>query len=140
MVTDCAIGMVALDAISPMITLTWFDLTSFVAASTDAVACDWPSSDATSFTLIFDERCRRFSDAFWSATASFTARSRFAPYAARSPVNGSTSPILSVKEHAFAGVACLAPTGAAVAAIAAPAAATRTARNHRRLVFILTLL
>ena len=36
--TDCAIGIVALDAISPMITFAPFDLISFVAASTDAVA------------------------------------------------------------------------------------------------------
>src|SRR5437762_7216403 len=131
-VTDCAIGIVALEAISPMITFTWFDLTSFVAASTDAVACDWPSSDATSRTLIFDERWSRFSDAFCSDTASLTARSRFAPYAARSPVNGSTSPIFSVNAHGFAA---LAPTGDAEDAIAAAVidAVTRTVSNHRRL-------
>ena len=37
-VTDCAIGIVAPDAISPMITLTCSP-TSFFAASTDADAC-----------------------------------------------------------------------------------------------------
>ena len=47
-VTDCAIGIVALEAISPMITLALFDLTSFVAASTDALACVCPSSEPTS--------------------------------------------------------------------------------------------
>ena len=49
-VTDCAIGIVAPDAISPMITLVWFDLTSFVVASTAAVACVCPSSEPTSLT------------------------------------------------------------------------------------------
>src|SRR5215212_1551757 len=38
-VTDCAIGIVAPDAISPITTLALFDLMSFVAASTDALAC-----------------------------------------------------------------------------------------------------
>ena len=77
--TDCAIGIVALDAISPMITFAWFDLISFVAASTDALACVWPSSEPTSLTLIFFERPAFFSAALWSPTATLTARSRFAP-------------------------------------------------------------
>ena len=51
-VTDCAIGIVALEAISPMITLAWFDFTSFVAASTEAVACVCPSSEPTRVTLM----------------------------------------------------------------------------------------
>jgi hypothetical protein len=76
--TDCAIGIVAPDAISPMITLTWFALTSFVAASTEAAACVCPSSDATRLTDIFDS-LRRLSVALSMLTASFTARSRFAP-------------------------------------------------------------
>ena len=38
-VTDCAIGIVALDAISPMTTVALFALMSFVAASADADAC-----------------------------------------------------------------------------------------------------
>jgi hypothetical protein len=40
-----------------------------------------------------------FSAAFCRTTACFTARSRFAPYAARSPVNGSTSPIRNSNAH-----------------------------------------
>ena len=38
-VTDWAMGMVALEAISPMITVALFALMSFVAASTEADAC-----------------------------------------------------------------------------------------------------
>ena len=78
-VTDCAIAIVALDAISPITTLTLSALTSFVAASTDAEACVWPSSDATSLTDIFLFSFSRFSDAFCMSTASFTARSRLPP-------------------------------------------------------------
>ena len=50
-VTERAIGIVAVDAISPITTFALSVLTSFVAASTDALACVWPSSEATSVTL-----------------------------------------------------------------------------------------
>ena len=102
--TDCAIGIVALEAISPISTLALFDLTSFVAASTDALACVCPSSDPTSVTWIDFERPSALSAAFWRTIACLTARSRFAPYAARSPVNGRTSPIRSVNAQ-FLGAA-----------------------------------
>jgi hypothetical protein len=59
--------------------LAWFDLTSFVAASTDALAWVWPSSDPTRRTLIFFESPVRFSAWFCRPTATLTARSRFAP-------------------------------------------------------------
>jgi hypothetical protein len=80
-VTDCAIGIVALDAISPMITFALFTLMSFVAASTDADACVWPSSEPTIRTDALVSPAF-LSAAFWSTTACFTARSRFPPYAA----------------------------------------------------------
>ncbi len=98
-VTDWATGIVAPDAISPITTLTLSTLTSFVAASTDAAAWVCPSSDATS--LVEMPVClTRFSDSFWRSTAILTAWSRFAPYAARSPVKGRTLPILSWKDTA----------------------------------------
>ena len=50
-VTDCAIGIVALDAISPMITLAWLDLTSFVAASTEALRLRLPVLGADELDL-----------------------------------------------------------------------------------------
>ena len=77
-VTDWAMGMVALEAISPMITVALFTLTSFVAASAEADACVCPSSDPTSCTdaPVSPAFLRA---AFWSTTACFTARSRFAP-------------------------------------------------------------
>src|SRR3954454_1742975 len=103
--TDWAIGIVALEAISPISTLALSDFTSFVAASTDALACVCPSSDPTSVTWIDFERPFAFSAAFCRATATLTARSRFAPYAARSPVNGRTSPILSVNAQFLDGAA-----------------------------------
>src|SRR6266404_4225758 len=95
-VTDCAIGIVALEAISPMITLAWFTLMSFVAASTDAAAAVWPSSEPTSLTWIFFASPVCFRAAFCRPMPTLTARSRFAPYAASPPVNGRTSPIRSV--------------------------------------------
>ena len=64
--TDCAIGIVALEAISPISTLALSDLTSFVAASTDALACVCPSSEPTSVTWIDFERPSALSAAFWS--------------------------------------------------------------------------
>src|ERR671922_63273 len=73
MATDCASGIVALDAISPMITSTLFALTSFVAASTEAAACVCPSSEATSRTEILFESLSRFSEAFWSPAARSAA-------------------------------------------------------------------
>ncbi len=77
-VTDCAIGIVALEAISPMITLAWFDFTSFVAASTEALAWVCPSSEPTRVTLAaFRPSC--FSAALSRPTATLTAWSRFAP-------------------------------------------------------------
>src|SRR5262245_30686980 len=125
--TDCAIGIVALDAISPIRTFAPSDLTSFVAASTDALACVCPSSEPTSCTLAFDSpaACSAFAS---RSTAAFTARSRFAPYAARSPVNGSTSPILSWNEHGFA--ARFAVEAAVVAGTESAAASTTTAAFH----------
>ena len=78
-VTDCAIGIVALEAISPMITLAWFDFTSFVAASTEAVACVCPSSEPTRVTLICFDRPSCFSAALSRPMATLTAWSRFAP-------------------------------------------------------------
>src|SRR5262245_59396859 len=102
--TDCAIGIVALEAISPISTFALSDLTSFVAASTDALACVCPSSEPTRFTWLVFESPSVLSAAFWRSTAAFTARSRFAPYAARSPVNGSTSPIRREKAQ-FLGAA-----------------------------------
>ena len=77
--TDCAIGIVALEAISPMITLALFDFTSFVAASTEAAACVCPSSEPTRVTLMRFARPSCFSAAVSRLTATLTARSRFAP-------------------------------------------------------------
>src|SRR5262245_46306024 len=102
--TDWAIGIVALEAISPISTFALSDLTSLVAASTDALAWVCPSSEPTRSTEIELERPSALSAAFWRSTPTLTARSRFAPYAARSPVNGSTSPIRSAKAQ-FVGAA-----------------------------------
>ena len=66
-VTDWAIGIVAPEAISPMSTLALFDLTSFVAASTEALACVWPSSEPTSLTWICFARPAFFSAVFCEA-------------------------------------------------------------------------
>ena len=105
-VTDCAIGIVALEAISPMITLAWFDLTSFVAASTEALACVCPSSEPTRLTLIvLREAVLLQRGVLRGRSPSLTARSRFAPYAARSPVNGSTSPIRRLNAQFLGGAA-----------------------------------
>ena len=126
-VTDCAIGIVAPDAISPMITFALFTLMSFVAASTDADACVWPSSEPTSRTDALVSPAF-LSAAFWSTTACFTARSRFAPYAARSPVKGSTSPMRSWNAQ-FRGAAdreSVAPVAVAATAARTAAAATAT--------------
>src|SRR5581483_2848010 len=130
-VTDCAIGIVALDAISPMITSTCSP-TSLRAASTDAAACDWPSCESTSCTLILFESPSDLSAAFCTLSASCTALSMFPPYAARSPVNGRTSPIFNVNEQ-FDAVAVdalplrAAETPAATSAIAAIASAASAA-------------
>src|SRR6476646_10136508 len=127
MVTDCAIGIVAPDAISPMITFALFTLMSFVAASTDADACVWPSSEPTSRTDALVSPAF-LSATFWSTTACFTARSRFPPYAARSPVKGSTSPMRSWNAQ-FRGAAdreSVAPVAVAATAARTAAAATAT--------------
>ncbi len=50
-VTDWAIGIVAPEAISPMITFAPCVLISFVAASKEALACVCPSSEPTSSTF-----------------------------------------------------------------------------------------
>src|SRR6185503_17475882 len=126
-VTDCAIGIVAPDAISPMITLALFTLMSFVAASTDADACVWPSSEPTIRTEALVSPAL-LSVAFWSRTACFTARSRFPPYAARSPVKGSTSPMRSWNAQ-FRGASdreSFAPVAVAATAARTAAAATAT--------------
>src|SRR6187402_3137437 len=130
-VTERAIGIVAVDAISPITTFALSVLTSFVAASTDALACVWPSSEATSVTLDEPRPAER-SALFWRSTASLTPRSRFAPYAARSPVNGSTSPIRSWNEHGLAVTALGA--GRAVPARSAPTAAN-TATTATAVIF-----
>ena len=127
-VTDCAIGIVAPEAISPMITLTCSP-TSFLAASTDAAAWVCPSCESTRTTLIFFESPACFSAAFWSLIASRTALSMLPPYAARPPVNGSTVPMRSVNAQlAFCAAAVDADAVAASAARVPAAVTTTTAR------------
>ena len=132
-VTDCAIGIVAPEAISPMITLTCSP-TSFFAASTEARRLRLPVLRVDELDLDLLREPGLLSAAFWSSIASLTALSMLPPYAARSPVNGRTSPIRSVNEQ-FALLACAcvglavetaAPTETATAAIAIAATARVT--------------
>src|SRR5262249_163466 len=98
--------------------------------STEACACVWPSSESTSVDLIRELRCSFFSAAFCTETASFTARSRFAPYAARSPVNGNTSPMRRLNAHVRADAARVAlDVGAVLARNGVRPAARATARR-----------
>ena len=93
-VTDCAIGIVAPEAISPMITFALFTLMSFVAASTDADACVWPSSEPTSWTDAL-RQSRLLEGGVLQHDGLLHGPVEVRPYAARSPVNGSTSPMRS---------------------------------------------
>src|SRR5581483_4501409 len=124
-VTDCAIGIVAPEAISPMITSTCSP-TSFLAASTEAAAWVCPSCESTSTTLIFFESPAFLSAAFCSWIASRTALSMLPPYAARRPVNGSTVPIRSVNEQFAACEDAGDAVAVSAARIPAPASTTAT--------------
>src|SRR3954454_6550983 len=135
--TDSAIGIVALEAISPISTFALSDFTSFVAASTDALACVCPSSEPTRGTWIDFERPSALSAAFWRTIACLTARSRFAPYAARSPVNGSTSPILSVNAQ-FLGAAAERESRAEPTETATVNASIATPATAAPLIFLTT--
>src|SRR5712691_8998208 len=112
---------------------------SFVAASTDAVACVCPSSEPTRVTWIFFASPTCFSAAFCRPMPTLTAWSRFAPYAASPPVNGSTSPIRSVNPQLFDACAVrdvpADPTDVAVAAVATTITVAASALNP----FLLTI-
>src|SRR5215207_98674 len=134
-VTVCATGIVACDAISPMMICALFTLTSFVAASTLAAGAVCPSSEPTRRTDM-PESFSRFSDSFWSAIAIRTAWSRFLPYAARSPVNGSTVPIRSWNDGAGRTLSPRSTLAAAPPAVSAipSAAASASAPRARMLI------
>jgi hypothetical protein len=120
-----------------MITVTRLAFTSFVAASTEAEAWVCPSSEATSFTDIFVS-FSRLSEAFCMPTASFTARSRFAPYAASPPVNGRTSPTRRVNEQFFAATVLADDAAPTVLAEATAANATTATAATAALFLLLT--
>src|SRR6266508_1684690 len=82
------------------------------------------------------ESFSRFSDSFWSAIAIRTAWSRFLPYAARSPVNGSTVPIRSWNDGAGRTLSPRSTLAAAPPAVSAipSAAASASAPRARMLI------
>src|SRR3954454_22790580 len=84
------------------------------------------------------ERPSLFRPAFWSAIPTFTARSRFAPYAASPPVNGRTSPTRRVNEQFFAATLLADDAAPTVLAEATAANATTATAATAALFLLLT--